>query len=201
MIENYRKKVIKEKGWTRGQSLDDLDTMAELIKDMSSQSWLNTPELKDEQFEEYYIMLEYLLKDKKADVNTTNLNILSNTIRIKNIDRRIKILKLLATYGLKIKTLDDFMTNNESEDDIKTLKLLALIGIKQRKSKFVPIFTNNVLYWAAQGKNMEMVKFALDQGADPSYKNNFALQSALQHDNPELIKILIKHLQNNPKYK
>jgi len=203
LIEDYKKKVIKEKGWTRGQTLGDLDTAAELVRDMSASGWYSTKkDVDDEQFELYMRMLEHILKQGHVDVNAPNTYILSGAMGLKHPKpRRLELLKLLIKYGLKIKTLDNLISSDDDKDKTEALKLLAKAGILQRKPKFVPIFKNNVLYWAAQHGNMELVKFALEEGADPSYKNNYALQAALEKDKTELIKILIKYLQNNPKYK
>lgn len=203
MIEEYKKKVIKEKGWTRGQTLNDLTTATELVQDMSSSGWRDRERtLSDDEFENYKMMFEYLLKKGSVDVNAPNTYMLSSVISLKHPKpRRLELLKLLIKYGLKIKSLENEMHHYDDPGQIEVLKILVKAGILQRKEKFVQTFKNNVLFWAAKANNAELIKFAMEQGADASNRNYLAFQTALEKDNAELIKMFMKILQNDPKYK
>jgi len=48
--------------------------------------------------------------------------------------------------------------------------------------------------WGAGGKNMGLCKWALDKGADPSVNSWSPLQNALEHNQTELVKMLIPYL-------
>lgn len=201
LLDDYKKKNRKQ-GWTQGHPLDDLDIARELISDITGTWYKSKKNLSDDDFKIHMKMLEYLLKQGNVDVNLPNTNIFINVLNLEHPKtRRLDLFKLLIKYGLKIKTLDELISKDDDASKIQAFKLLIKAGILQRKEKFAQIFKNNVLYWSSKGQNVELVKFALNEGADPSNRNYYALQSALEHNQVELIKIFIKILQNDPKFK
>lgn len=201
MIDDYRKKVAKDRGWTGRDNVNNITAASNMVQDMSASGWHNKA-LTEEEFDQHLIMLEHLLK-KGVDVNGSGTYFLSNALHIKFPKKgRMEVLKLLIKYGLKLKTIEDLIYGDENDTEkTKALILLAEVGLQQRKEKFQQTWKNNVLKWASDHKNTDLIKWAINKGADTSNRDHFALQKALENNNVELIKLLVGALLKEPEYK
>jgi len=202
LIEKYKKKIAKSRNWGRiGDNVDDATAAGSMAQEMNTTGWREREQtLTDDEFDLHMKMLERLFK-RGVDINAVP-SLLSNVLGIKHPKpRRTKALKLILKYGLKLKSLDGYFYKSDNTDDIKTLKLLVEAGLLQRKEKFKQTWLNNVLKWASDGNNDEMIIWIVEKGADASSRNHYALQKALEKDQKELIKVLAKQLLKEPDYK
>lgn len=199
VIEKYKAKVGR-------RIRDDADVINSVIADIQPASWSNEKIPTDEEYKLLKAMIEFLVK-QNPKVNESGFYGVQYALNIQDPKRRREILKLVLSTGVKIKTMEDWVvrsvdsTANPDLDVTKELILIAEVGYAQRKEKFKSIFLNNVLKWAAGGKNMGLCKWALDKGADPSVNSWSPLQNALEHNQTELVKMLIPYLVKDPKFK
>ena len=168
---------------------------------MNTSGWREREKtLTDDEFDLHMKMLERLFK-RGVDTNAV-ASLLSNVLGIKHPKpRREEVLKLILKYGFKLKSLDGYFYKSDNPEDIKTLKILVEAGLLQRKEKFKQTWLNNVLKWASDGHNNEMIIWAVEKGADASNRNHYALQKALEQDQKELIRVLAQQLLKEPNYK
>jgi hypothetical protein len=182
---------------------DDADAINSMISDIQPPSWGVGKIPTDEEYTLLKAMIEFLVK-QNPKVNESGFYGVQYALNIENPTRRREILKLVLSTGVKIKTMEDWIyreTEGAANDRTKDLILIAEVGYTQRKEKFKGVFLNNVLKWGAGGRNTGLCKWALDKGADPSVNSWSPLQNALEHNQTELVKILIPYLLKDPKFK
>lgn len=195
-IEKYKEKADRT-------IRDDADAINYMLSDIQPTSWSGKKPATDEKYESIKSMIEFLVK-QNPKVNESGFHGIQYALNIENPTRRREILKLVLSTGVKIKTMEDWIyreTEGAANDRTKDLILIAEVGYTQRKEKFKGVFLNNVLKWGAGGRNMGLCKWALDKGADPSVNSWSPLQNALEHNQTELVKILIPYLLKDPKFK
>jgi hypothetical protein len=153
-------------------------------------------DISDEEYETIKQFLNYLLS--KVDINKT-----SNALNILYINDSKKILemtKFILDKGYKVSAsnLESYLFDEENKR-IEPLKLIIDAGLQQRIKKGnqtnVQKYKDRILILASEARNFEIVKWALDKGADFSVDNFIALRGALENNNIEMIKFLTKELQ------
>lgn len=116
-----------------------------------------------------------------------------------NINKRMRMIKLLIKYGLDLDILDEFGENfrNQvflhliSEDDCDAVEIAEiLIDSKEVTNRAL----SSLLFSSIQSQNLELISFLLQKGADVNYKGDygfFPLFRAAEFGNESLIDLLL----------
>jgi predicted Ser/Thr protein kinase len=87
------------------------------------------------------------------------------------------------------------------EDDVMT-QFLIESAIKQKRGiKFINKLLDNALHRAIQARKVDMILWLFKKGANPAYNKYETLRWALENDEKELVKEVLKHINNDPEYK
>ena len=191
-IDNINKK-LRTDYWYVGYPENNANTFFQMLY------WIRA--ISDEEYETIKQFLNYLLS--KVDINKTS-NAL-NVLYIKDPKKMLEMTKFILDKGYKVNAgfLENYLYIEDNEDlkqyKIEALKLITDAGLQQRIQKGnqtnVQKYKNRILILASEKDNFEMIKWALEKGADFSANNNMALRSALENNNIEMIKVLTKKLQ------
>jgi hypothetical protein len=142
-------------------------------------------------------VINYLNSTGKIHMSRTLLIYFALKIRKKS--SKEAVVEWLIDNGAKVKELE--ITYNMSTKDDKMTQFLIESAMTQKRGKFVKKMLDQALSRALSYHKVNMMQWLLDKGADPSLDKYKVLQWALENDETELVKEMLKYIQNDPKYK
>jgi ankyrin repeat protein len=144
-------------------------------------------------------MLSYMSQKIYIDLKKLYL-IFSASKSGKSRKLRKEFVKGLVGIGAKIFN-EDINNSMGKEDDVMT-QFLIESAIKQKRGiKFINKLLDNALHRAIQARKVNMILWLFNKGANPAYNKYETLRWALENDEKELVKEVLKHINNDPEYK
>jgi len=142
-------------------------------------------------------MLAYLSSNNFIKIGAT-YSIYTALERGKSIKKRKEFIEGLIKIGAKVKQHDINLSMGKDND--KMTQFLIETAMQQKRGKIVQKMLDMALKKALAHHKIEMILWLFDKGADPSLDKYAVLQWALANDETELVKEMLKHIQNDPKY-